>query len=159
MSSSFVFESVLWLLLVTSTVTDLISGKIYNLVTFPFLAIGLLAQVWIAGYSVMPAALLTVGTAFALFFPLYLFKAMAAGDVKLLMAFAAWSSTPYVIQIALLSTFIGGTVGLFILLKKKGFKESAMGVMHSRTRIPFAPAFLCAFMVVKIMEVKGWQLF
>ncbi len=152
-------ETVLWVLLVISTVTDLLSGKIYNLITFPALALGILVQVWVGGITILPSVLLAIGIAFALFFPLYFFKVLAAGDVKLLMAVAAWSDSSQILKLALVSIFIGGTVGLIILVTKKGVKESVSGMFTSQTRIAFAPAFLCAMMVIKIMEINGWQIF
>ncbi len=155
----FSFETVLWCLLITATVTDLMRGKIYNLLTLPILLLGILIQLYFAGLTSLSAVLFSVGAAFVIFFPLYLLKAMAAGDVKLLMAFGAWSSAPTVLKLGILSVCIGAVVGLVILLRKKGFLSSMKGIVkNEQTRIPFAPAFLCAFMILKIMEVKGWQM-
>lgn len=156
----FSFETVLWCLLIVATVTDLMRGKIYNLLTLPLLLSGILIQLTFAGLTNFAPILFSVAVAFVLFFPLYLIKAMAAGDVKLLMAFGAWSDASTVFRIGLLSICIGAVVGLVILLGKKGVFRSIQGwKTDERTRIAFAPAFLCAFMVLKIMEVKGWQIF
>ena len=153
------FEYVLWFLLITASVTDLMRGKIYNLVTLPAILLGLIAQTWVFGISAVPTILMSVGTALLLFFPLYLIKAMAAGDVKLLMAFSAWSNSFEVFRMAIISVCIGALVGLVILLKKNGLKKSTREFVQFKTRIPFGPAFLCAFMLIKIMDLKGWKVF
>src|SRR4051794_24782253 len=104
-------EIALWILLVAALVTDLLWGKIYNFLTLPFLALGIAIRFGFQGTQAGVVSLLAVATAFALFFPFWLMKTLAAGDVKLLMALGAWTKATAVIQVGLISIVIGAAVG------------------------------------------------
>jgi len=146
-------EMGVWCLLLVASVTDLLWGKIYNALTFPFLMVGLGLRFFSFGWEDLSMGLLAVGTATLVFFPLYYSRVMAAGDVKLLMAAGAWLNSSQTLKLAGLTVVIGAVVGLAIRLFRNGLKD----LFHSKlTRIPFAPAFLCAFSVLKIAESRGW---
>lgn len=160
------FEIVLWALLIVASVTDLLWGKIFNAITLPCLIGGVVCRLWLGGLSSMSIGAFGVLVAFLAFFPLYILKTWAAADVKLLMAVGAWSNSKLVLQLGFISIFVGALVGGFLLLKQKGLKQSADSIkahlLNRATRsmrIPFAPAFLCAFFLIKIGELKGWNLF
>jgi len=161
------FEIVLWVLLLIASLTDLLWGKIFNLITFPFLIAGLVCQFWVGGVSAAIQGALAVAVALLLFFPLYYIKTFAAGDVKLLMAAGAWSNPGMVIELGVIAILVGALVGLVFLFRKSGLKLGLQSIgEHLRTkhqvlilshRMPFAPAFLCAFVFLKIAEVSGWS--
>jgi prepilin peptidase CpaA len=159
------FEITLWALLLIASVTDLLWGKIYNATTFPFLFAGLICRlIWIGAPSFQEGAL-AIAVAFTLFFPLWILKALAAGDVKLLMAVGAWSDSKTIISVGITSILIGALVGIAVLLKKEGPRAGAQrikDVFQRQTkktfRMPFAPAFLCAYAFLQIAQMKGWQL-
>jgi prepilin peptidase CpaA len=159
-------EIVLWVLLGVAFVTDLLWGKIYNAVTFPFLLLGLAIRFGMGGWTTGVQSLLAVGTAFAVFFPLYLLKALAAGDVKLLMAFGAWCQPSAVVQVAISAILIGAMVGAYLLIRQKGLRQSTHSLAEhvrsfqprSSMRMPFAPSLLCAFFIVRIAELRQWHL-
>lgn len=152
----------LWSLLIAAAICDLIWHKIFNWVNGLFLLGGLFTQFYFGGSVGMSQAFLAVVVAFVFFFPLYLIKALAAGDVKLLMAVGAWSDTKLVIELGLVAIVTGAVVGAVVLFKKKGFKNTVESIKaHAKQpsgnakqglRIPFAPAFLCAFFVLQILE-------
>lgn len=157
-------EIALWALLVIASITDLIWGKIYNALTFAFLGTGLLCRFAFSGMAGGTEACCAVALAFALFFPLWRLKAMAAGDVKLLMAAGAWSSPAEILRLAACAVVIGALVGGVLLVRRSGLKRGlssvrehlrAMSPSHSH-RIPFAPAFLCALFLVRIGEMYRW---
>lgn len=160
------FELVLWALLIAATITDLVWGKIFNILTLPFLVGGVVTRFLAVGPSSAGTGLLAVLVAFIAFFPLYALKTWAAADVKLLMAIGAWTDFKFVLQLGFVSIFVGALVGLFILLKKKGLRQGTESVVkHMQStpgkkslKIPFAPAFLCAFCLLQIAEMKGWNL-
>ena len=141
-------EIAVWCLLFVASVTDLAWGKIYNALTLPFFAFGILFH--LANHDFSPTA---IGVAAILFFPLYFLKVIAAGDVKLLLAFAAWMNSAWVLQLAAVSIVIGASVGFFILARK-GKLDFKKGL----TKMPLAPAFLCAYAFLKVAEMKGWNL-
>jgi len=159
-------EYALWALLVIASVTDLIWGKVYNWLTFAFLGLGLLFHLLDDGASGAGESALGVLTAFILFFPLWRLGAMAAGDVKLLMAVGAWTTPGLVLRIATGGVVIGALVGLFVMVRQSGLKESLKSVREhidarvapvTSHRMPFAPAFLCALFIVKVGEIYQWS--
>ena len=159
------YEIALWGLLLSASISDLIYGKIFNALVFPFFFLGLLAQGWHAGIEGFLHALLSGLLAFALFFPLYQLRIMGAGDVKLFMAVGTWVSYAILLWLSGLSVVIGALVGGGILLKKLGFVGAAtnVGSHLSRSvtpkshRMPFAPAVLCAFIFLRIAEIYQWK--
>ncbi|MFM8268776.1 MAG: prepilin peptidase [Pseudomonadota bacterium] len=140
-----------WALLVVASVTDLLWSKIFNALTFPFLVGGLLFRFFSFGLNDLETALLSVGVAVLVFFPLYYSQVLAAGDVKLLMAAGAWLIPNETFKLAGLTIVIGAIAGLLILIFRKIVDKT-----KGKTRMPFAPAFLCAFSFLKIAETRGW---
>jgi Flp pilus assembly protein protease CpaA len=149
-------------LLLVASVTDLIWGKIFNAINLFFLAGGLFYH-FINGTNAIPAAV-AVGVAFVLFYPLYLIRAMTAGDVKLLMAAGAWSEPKTIVELGLLAILVGGLVGALVLARKLGVRGGIKNVWQAARpknelvlhRMPFAPAFLCAFLCLHVIQRWGW---
>jgi prepilin peptidase CpaA len=137
----------LWLLLITTTVTDLLWGKIYNVTIALFLILGLGTQLIQGGTAQLLPALNAVFIAFVLFFPLYLAKVFSGGDVKLIMAIGSWTSPTEMLNLAAIAILVGAIVGLALILFKK-FK------MRTLTKMPFAPALLCAYLLFESLGKK-----
>jgi Flp pilus assembly protein protease CpaA len=148
-----------WSLLIGASITDLLWGKIYNALTLPFFFIGLTLQVYDSGFPALFNGIFATAAAFGLLFPLYFSKIMAAGDVKLLMAAGAWMTPKEVLNLALISILVGAAVGLFLVIAKNGVQGTFNHFSSRKTRIPFAPAFLCAFSILKVAEIRGWSLY
>ncbi len=107
-------------------ITDLWRGKIYNWLTMPAMLLGLLASSGFYGWSGGLSSLLGIGLGFLLYGVLYALGAMAAGDVKLLMALGAWgapssvaASTRFVCDAAIVGVVLGGVFALFSLVATK----------------------------------------
>lgn len=156
----------LWALLIAASITDLIWGKIFNWLNFSFLLAGIAFRVYSHGPGELVSAVSAVAVAFVLFYPLYLMKTLAAGDIKLLMAVGAWSDPRLVIELGIIAILVGALVGGFILLRKTGLKGGFKSVWaHARSaggaqkshRMPFAPAFLCGLMVLHIAQRYQWS--
>ena len=154
------YEIALWCLLVLASITDLLWGKIFNAITFPFIVVGLGLHFAFGGWHAGEQSALAVCLALVLFFPLYLMRVMAAADVKLLMAIGAWSEPALVLRLAVCSVIVGAAVGGIVLLRSMGTQESVrnvIGHLHAKAkvashRMPFAPAFLCGYFLLKIAE-------
>lgn len=144
------FELVLWILLLVATATDLIWGKVFNSVTLPFMIAGVVCRGAFIGGPAAYSALTAIAVAFIVFFPLFALKVFAAGDVKLLMAIGAWTDTSFILHLGALAILVGSFAGILVLIQQKGTKQGG-------TRMPFAPAFLCACFLLKIFEMKGWR--
>lgn len=86
-------DIILFSILFISLYTDLKSGKIYNVVTLPAMAVGLLLNFLISGQSNGCVGLLNsiygILVALIVFVFPYLIGALGGGDVKLLMAIGA----------------------------------------------------------------------
>jgi Flp pilus assembly protein protease CpaA len=153
-----------WCLFVLASITDIKNGKIYNGLTFPFFFLGIALQVYLKGLHSIPSIGLSVVTAALLFFPLYFSKILAAGDVKLILAASTWLNSDLTLKLAGLSILVGAFVGLLISIFKNGLSNAISNLLNhlkpgskkNSTRIPFAPAFLCAFSILKIAEARGW---
>ncbi len=159
-------EIALLLLLIVATATDLLWGKIYNWLTLPFLVLGIAFQFTQFGSTAGWESLVSVVIALALFFPLYLVQAVAAGDAKLLMAMAAWSNPATVFEVSAVALVVGAFVGLLTLLQQKGFKQGAQSIAENlrssaptktALKMPFGPAFLCAYLIVNIAQMRHWE--
>lgn len=156
----------LWTLLIAAAVCDLLWGKVFNWLNFSFMAGGIASRLFF-GNGLVVESLLGLTVAFVLFYPLFFIRAMAAGDVKLLMAVGAWSSPKLVVELGLIAILVGALVGGFVLIRSKGWKESFKSVRAQLSpvkeatskplRMPFAPAFFCAFLLVQIMQRYQWS--
>jgi len=159
-------ETVLLVLFGLASFSDLRWGLIPNFLNFPFLIAGLAFQTWAEGSSGALQGLGSVALAFAIFFPLWLAKVWAAGDVKLLMAAAAWVSPILMIQLAAWTILAGAAVGLWLLAWENGLRLAVGRVKDHLAsssppismRMPFGPAFLCGFCLMRIAEIYGWRL-
>ena len=158
------FEIGVWCLLVAASITDILWGKVYNVLTLPSILLGLALQIFLHGSSQFTTSLLAVALGFAIFFPLYFAKIMAAGDVKLLMAIGAWTDPKTLLEMAGISVVLGALVGLGLMLVTRGVLGTLSSLNNHvkptekklSTRMAFAPAFLCAFFILKIAEARGW---
>lgn len=157
----------LWSLLIAATICDLIWGKIFNWVNGLFLLGGLFTHFYLWGINGLYSPLAGIAVAFIFFFPLYLLKAFAAGDVKLLMAVGAWADPKLVLQLGVAAILVGAVVGLVTIVRAKGAKNVFGSLKkHLKTspteirkedgfRMPFAPAFLVGLFLIPIVE-KYW---
>ena len=160
-------EILIWILLVVGATTDLVWGKIHNTLTVPVFVLGIGMRASGSGIAGLSMAVTSVLVAGALFFPLYFLHTVAAGDVKLFMAFAAWSSFKSVIELGILSIVMGACVGAVVLFRQAGVRLAVKSVRDhwvsnpelDSHRMPFGPAFLCAFLFMNLMERHGWSLF
>jgi prepilin peptidase CpaA len=109
---------------------DLVTYKIPNRLTYTAMAIGLVAQVCLHGWSGLwmgPAGLLLGG---AIFLVLYLLRTMGAGDVKLMAAVGAFAGWRAVIEIALYSAIAGGVIALGVAVFKGRLRRTLVNVGH-----------------------------
>ena len=153
-------------LLVISSITDLARGKIFNVITLPFLCLGI-ALAFASSLRNGGESLFAVTLAFCLLFPLYRIHVFAAGDVKLLMAYGAWSQPKEVLVLTILAVLIGAAVGGIVLARYAGLRGGLLSLATHATpgkarvshRMPFAPAFFCAFLLTRIAEIYRWPLY
>ena len=93
-------------------VHDLLTRRIPNWLTLPAMALGLVAQLWIAGWSGLLSGVLGLLLGYILFFPIYVTGHMGAGDVKLQMAVGSWIGWRLGLHVAVCAVILGGAFAL-----------------------------------------------
>jgi prepilin peptidase CpaA len=109
------FHYAVLFLALSSVITDLLKGKIYNIITLPFLLLGILYSAHLAGLQGVGQSLLGILAGFLLYGWMYAVRALGAGDVKLLMALGAWGGLRFAEETALLGILVGGVLGVILL--------------------------------------------
>ena len=118
----------LLLVLICAIVTDIYERKILNVLIVLGLVGGLIGQL------LLPQGLgflqwgIGVVIGFICFFPLYSLRAMAAGDVKLMMVVGGFLGFPLVLTAALYSYVAGGIMAIIIVLAKGRLKQVAHNI-------------------------------
>jgi len=107
-----------------------VCGRIYNWLTLPSIALGLLASGILGGWGGLSSAALAVVVGFFIYGWMFFFRALGAGDVKFLMALGAWGGLSYVIQTALLGLMVGGVFSLVYLVYKGKFLSFLKRMHH-----------------------------
>ena len=107
-----------WLLvaaLITSAVTDIRVGRIYNAVTYPAIVAGLAAAAMGMGPSLVSALLGSLVGGLALY-ALFTLRWMGGGDVKLMAVAGACLGFPAILHALFYSIFAGGVCAAIILI-------------------------------------------
>ncbi|OIJ11057.1 prepilin peptidase [Anaerobacillus alkalilacustris] len=107
---------VLLITLAISFITDIKSRKIFNIVTFPSMFIGIIFNTITFGWEGLFFSILGLLTGFGLLVIPYALGGIAAGDVKLLMAIGALQGSSFVFGSFLYITIIGGVIALVLLI-------------------------------------------
>jgi prepilin peptidase CpaA len=97
--------------------TDLWRMRIYNVVTVPLLAVGLLSHVLAGGTPALAFSGLGALTGFALLIPLYIAGGMGAGDVKLMTGLGACLLPAATLQLVLASCLLAGGYALALMVR------------------------------------------
>ncbi|WP_071394552.1 A24 family peptidase [Bacillus tuaregi] len=122
---------ILFTALIISFFTDVKDRRIFNIITFPAMIIGILIHTMTNGLDGLVFSMMGLGTGFALLIIPYALKGMAAGDVKLLMAIGALKGTAFVIGSFLYIAIAGGIIALAILIIKKELISSLERILFS----------------------------
>ncbi len=130
-----------WILLVAVTVicfigalTDLRSRRIPNWLTLGALPIGLLAGGILGGWPGLFLSFAGMVLALLIYFPLYLLRAMGAGDAKLMAAIGSFIGPVMWIHLFIFASILGGIVAVLFTLAKGQFKSTlgkSMNILRS----------------------------
>ncbi|HSW50408.1 MAG TPA: A24 family peptidase, partial [Bryobacteraceae bacterium] len=114
-----ILQVVLAAVVVTAAVFDVRSRRIPNWLNLFGVIAGLLLNSFldVDKYS-WRSALMGLGLAFAVYFPLYLLRGMGAGDVKLMAAVGALVGPANWFAIFVLSNVLGAAAAIVLLLSK-----------------------------------------
>lgn len=128
-------------------VHDLLTKRIPNWLTLPSIVIGIALQFYTSGFAGAMDALLAIGLAFILYFPIHAVGKMGAGDVKLLMAggaFLGWKGTLFVAIVAIL-------IGAFYALVEIAFRKRLWAVVS--TTYSFMRSVMVPGLVVEKLKI------
>jgi prepilin peptidase CpaA len=164
--------------LMISVATDARHGKVYNVVTVPVAFFGMLIAAIEYGAPGLSDSILGFFMGLALFLPLWLFRVVGGGDVKLLASIGACLGWRMTCETAFTSIVVGALMGIIwlamtgrlrnalysivrffqsVLLPKMKLETIPVEQCH---RMPFAPAIAIASILVlsglRILEYQGY---
>ena len=112
---------VLAVFLLAAIFTDLTSKKIPNSLVYSGLVLAVVCQMVLPSGEGVWVSLQGMGLGLVLFLPLYLLRAMGAGDVKLMAMVGAFVGPQLVIGAALFTLIAGGFMAIGVTLQKRAF--------------------------------------
>lgn len=112
-------------LLITAIYTDLRWSRIPNWLTFFAMGTGIFAHTWMGGVHLALTSLSGLGLGLGLFLLPYAFKAIGAGDVKLMAAIGSILGPSGVLSVAALSAVAGGIYALAAMGYQWGFAATS----------------------------------
>jgi len=119
--------------MVICAMSDLISGKIYNAITYPAAALGLILALVSGGWTELGHHALGLAIAFVPFFVIFLARGIGGGDVKLMGAAGAIMGYPLIVAGLFHTVLVGGVVAVAVMLWKgvlwKGIRNALWTVI------------------------------
>jgi prepilin peptidase CpaA len=152
---AFVALAVLASQLIVASVWDIRERRVPNWLTLSVFVTGvLLGPSWPPSPGAVGQALYGVALGFCIWIPLYLFRLVGAGDVKLIAASGAWLGVGGVVSASLWTAIAGGVLGAFWILRRRGAQAAMLSIVHAlraprllqlkpmdrRERVPYAVA-------------------
>jgi prepilin peptidase CpaA len=109
-------------------VTDIWKFKVYNLLTFPLAASGLLYHAFHGGAPALAGSFLGAFVGFALMIVLYAMGGMGAGDVKFVTAIGVWLGVPLTLYVMTAGCIAAGVYALVLLVSAPSLKETMLNL-------------------------------
>lgn len=120
-------DLVLAVVLVISTITDLVFRKIYNVVIYPALLFALGYNLYYGGWKGLGLSILGLIVGIIILIWPFAKGGMGAGDVKLLAFVGALKGPEFVLYAAIGMGLAGGIIALIIWIKRIGFMNTLTG--------------------------------
>jgi prepilin peptidase CpaA len=111
-----------------AAVTDVWKFKVYNLLTLPLLASGLLYHVINGGAVGFAGSFLGALVGFGIMIFLYVMGGMGAGDVKFVTALGAWLGLPMTLYVLLAGCIAAGVYAVVLLVTTASFRETLLNI-------------------------------
>jgi prepilin peptidase CpaA len=142
-------QALILVVVAIAVVTDLRRRRIYNKLTFPAMALGLVLNTVFHGPTGLLLSMVGLLLGGALFFLPTAAWGRGAGDLKLLAALGALGGPVFVLFCALFTTMAGGVFALLVLLARRRFMSVVGGMAldlytqqmpgaYSNIRLPYA---------------------
>lgn len=107
-------QVVYFLVVIVCAITELRENKIYNVVTYPAILIGIGLNFLHEGVPGAKLSLLGSLVGFGVYLLFYMMKGMGPGDVKLNAAFGALKGYPFIVDLTIWSVVFGGVMAIFV---------------------------------------------
>lgn len=120
---------IMFALLAAGIVTDLCTGKIYNLVTAPCAVAGLALGAIAGGPAGLVDRLLAIGLVFFVTLLLSPVSRLGGGDVKLLMAVGALQGVQFTLWALFFTGVAGGLLAMVALIRRRLVKRTATNML------------------------------
>jgi prepilin peptidase CpaA len=144
-----VLQVLILVVVAIAVVTDIRRRRIYNVLTFPAMAIGIVLNTVLHGGAGLLISITGLLFGAAIFFIPVAAGGRGAGDLKLLAAVGALGGPVFVFWCAIFTSMIGGVFAIAVLLYKRRFISVAGGMaldlytqqtprMTSNIRLPYA---------------------
>lgn len=115
--------------------TDLWKFKVYNALTLPALAGGLIASGLSGGWGGLAASGLGALTGFGLLVAFFAMGGVGAGDVKLLTALGAWLGPSLTLHVFLAAAIAAGLYALALAIASGGLLATAVEMLSLARRL------------------------
>jgi prepilin peptidase CpaA len=111
-----------------AAVTDVWKFKVYNVLTFPLLASGLLYHTIYGGTAGLAGSIVGALVGFALMIMLYTMGGMGAGDVKFVTALGAWLGLPLTLYVLMAGCIAAGVYAAVLLVTASSWRETVLNM-------------------------------
>jgi prepilin peptidase CpaA len=111
-----------------AAVTDVWKFKVYNLLTFPLLASGLLYHLVHGGTAGLTGSIVGALVGFGLMILLYTMGGMGAGDVKFVTALGAWLGLPLTLYVLIVGCIAAGVYAAVLLVAAPSRRETLLNM-------------------------------
>jgi len=126
-------DSLLFFIISISLYTDLKSGKIYNCFTLPSIIAGFILNMLLNPanrFAGLSNSFLGFAIAFAFFIIPYVFGALGAGDVKLLMAIGALKGYSFIIYTTIATGLVSFILALLVFIMEAAKSYKFRGLLN-----------------------------
>ena len=130
LSLTAIHQILLTVLVMTAAVYDIRWRRIPNWVTVSGAVLGFAVNLYFSGWSGLAMAGAGLGLALAIYMPLYLLRAMGAGDAKLMGAVGAMVGPANWLVAFFFSIVISAILGILTLLLKGGLTKALRNIGH-----------------------------
>jgi len=125
-----IIDSVLFLALIISLITDIKTRKILNIVTYPTILLGIALNTFFYHTAGLKFSLIGFAVGVVLFGIMFILGGLGMGDVKLMGAVGALKGGFFVLQSIVYIGIIGGILTIFFLIWKGTFAQTVKNMFY-----------------------------
>jgi prepilin peptidase CpaA len=111
-----------------AAVTDVWKFKVYNVLTLPLLAGGLIYHVVDGGRAGLAGSIIGAVVGFSVMIMIYTMGGMGAGDVKFVTALGAWLGLPLTLSVIIAGCIAAGLYALILLVAASSWRETVLNL-------------------------------